>query len=81
MNKKLRSTLSLLGLLLLIALIGGIYIFMFQRSDINDKNEKLNEMNSNSYDPVELADRYEELKVRSAILDSVLQHRKFIKTD
>ena len=77
MNKKLRSTLSLLGLLLLIALIGGIYIFMFQRSDINDKNEKLNEMNSNSYDPVELADRYEELKVRSAILDSVLQHRKF----
>jgi len=77
MNKKLRSTLSLLGLLLLIVIIGGGYIFIFQRSDLNDKNEKLNEMNANSYDPVELAARYEQLKVRSAILDSVLQSRKF----
>jgi len=77
MNKKLRSTLGLLGLLLLIVLIGGGYIFMFQRSGLNEKNEKLNELNENSYDPVELADRYEQLKVRSAILDSVLQSRKF----
>jgi hypothetical protein len=77
MNKKLRSTLGLLGLLLLIVLIGGGYIFMFQRSDLNERNEKLNELNENSYDPVELADRYEQLKVRSAILDSVLQSRKF----
>ena len=77
MNKKLRSTLSVLGLLLLIVIIGGGYIFIFQRSDLNDKNEKLNEMNANSYDPVELAARSEQLKVRSAILDSVLQSRKF----
>ena len=77
MNKKLRSTLGLLGLLLLIALIGGTYIFMFQQGDLNDKKEKLEELNAKSYDPVELADRYEQLKVRSAILDSVLQSRKF----
>jgi hypothetical protein len=77
MNKKLRSTLGLLGLLLIIVLIGGGYIFMFQRSDLNEKNEKLNELNENSYDPVELADRFEQLKVKSAILDSVLQSRKF----
>ncbi len=77
MNKKLRSTLSLLGLLLFIVLIGAIYIFTFQRSDLNDRKDKLKELNANSYDPVELADRYEQLKVRSAILDSVLQSRKF----
>jgi len=77
MNKKLRSTLALLGLLLLIVLVVGTYIFMFQRSDLNEKNEKLKELNANSYDPVELADRYDKLKVRSAILDSVLQSRKF----
>lgn len=77
MNKKLRSTLGLLGLLLLIAIIGGTYIFMFQQGDLNDKKEKLEELNANSYDPVELADRYEQLQVRSAILDSVLQSRKF----
>ncbi len=77
MNKKLRSTLGLLGLLLFIALIGGTYIFMFQQSDLDDKKDKLDELNAKSYDPVELADRYEQLKVRSAILDSVLQSRKF----
>ena len=77
MNKKLRSTLGLLGLLLLIAIIGGTYIFMFQQGDLNDKKEKLEELNAKSYDPVELADRYEQLQVRSAILDSVLQSRKF----
>jgi hypothetical protein len=77
MNKKLRSTLGLLGLLLLIVLIGGTYIFMFQRSDLNEKYEKLEELNANSYDPAELAERLENLEVRSAILDSVLQSRKF----
>lgn len=77
MNKKLRSTLALLGLLLLIVLVVGTYIFMFQRSDLNEKNDRLKELNANSYDPAELADRYENLKVRSAVLDSVLQNRKF----
>ena len=77
MNKKLRSTLALLGLLLLIVLVVGTYIFVFQRSDLNEKQEKLKELNANSYDPVELADRYDKLKIRSAILDSVLQSRKF----
>jgi hypothetical protein len=77
MNKKLRSTLALLGLLLLIVVVVGTYIFMFQRSDLNEKNETLEELSANSDDPAELADRYEKLKVRSAILDSVLQSRKF----
>jgi len=77
MNKKLRSTLALLGLLLLIVLVVGTYIFMFQRSDLNEKQEKLKELNANSYDPAELAERYEKLRVRSAVLDSVLQSRKF----
>jgi hypothetical protein len=77
MNKKLRSTLSLLGLLLLIVVIGGIYIFMFQSSSINEKRDKLEELNANSYDPAELAARYERLKLRSAVLDSVLSSRNF----
>lgn len=77
MNKKLRSTLSLVALLLLILLISGIYIFSFQRSDISEKKIKLEELDANSYDPVELASRYDELTIRSAILDSVLSRRKF----
>lgn len=77
MNKKLRSTLTLVALLLLILLISGIYIFSFQRSAISEKKIKLEELDANSYDPVELAARYDELTIRSAILDSVLSRRKF----
>jgi hypothetical protein len=77
MNKKLKSTFGLIGLLLLILITGGIYIFMFQNSSIAEKKDKLEELNANSYDPVELAERYATLQVRSAILDSVLSSRKF----
>jgi hypothetical protein len=77
MNKKLKSTFGLIGLLLLILITGGIYIFMFQHSSIAEKKDKLEELDANSYDPVELAERYATLQVRSAILDSVLSSRKF----
>lgn len=77
MNKKLRSTLSLLVLLVIIVVVGIIYIFFIQRSSLNEKRDKLTELNANSYDPEELRIRYEQLKLRSSILDSVLSHRKF----
>jgi len=77
MNKKIRSTLGLLGLLLLILIAGGIYIFVFQQGSISEKEEKLEELNANVYDPEELRIRYENLLKRSAILDSILSARKF----
>ena len=77
MNKKIRSTLGLLGLLLLILIAGGIYIFVFQQGKISEKEEKLEELNANVYDPEELRNRYENLLKRSAILDSILSSREF----
>jgi len=77
MNKKLRSTFGIVGLLLLILVTGGIYIFMFQNSSIAEKKDKLAELEANAYDPIELAERYATLKKRSAILDSVLSSRTF----
>ncbi len=77
MNKKIRSTLGLLGLLLLILIAGGIYIFVFQQGSISEKEEKLEELNANVYDPEELRIRYENLLKRSAVLDSILSARKF----
>ena len=77
MNKKIRSTLGLLGLLLLILIAGGIYIFVFQQGSISEKEEKLEELNANVYDPEELRIRYENLLIRSAVLDSILSARKF----
>lgn len=77
MNKKLKSTLGLVALLLLLLLIGGIYIFAIQRGKLNEKKDKLAELNANAYNPDELAQRYQNLLSRSQILDSILSHRKF----
>ena len=77
MNKKLISTLSVLALLIIILVAGGIYIFVVQRGDLSERQEKLAELNKNVYDPVELSNRYIELERKSAELDSILAHRKF----
>jgi len=77
MNKKLISTLSVLALLIIILVAGGIYIFIVQRGDISERQEKLDELNKNVYDPVELDNRYQELERRSTELDSILANREF----
>lgn len=77
MNKKLISTLSVLALLIIILVAGGIYIFIVQRGNLSERQEKLDELNKNVYDPVELDNRYLELERRSAELDSILANREF----
>lgn len=77
MNKKLRSTLVLLILLILVLVGGGIYIFAIQGNEIDEKSEQLKELNANAIDPVELIQRYEQLAERSAMLDSILANRPF----
>ncbi len=77
MNKKLISTLSVLALLIIILVAGGIYLFVIQRGDISERQEKLDELNKNVYDPVELENRYSDLQKQSAELDSILANRKF----
>jgi len=77
MNKKLISTLSVLALLIIILVAGGIYIFVIQGGDISERQEKLDELNKNVYDPVELDNRYQEMERKSAELDSILAHREF----
>jgi len=77
MNKKLISTLSVLALLIIILVAGGIYIFVVQRGDLSEREDKLTELNKNVYDPEELNIRYHDLEIRSAELDSILANRKF----
>ena len=77
MNKKLVSTLSVLALLIILLVAGGIYIFVVQRGHLTERQEKLTELNKNVYDPVELNNRYQELEKKSAELDSILANRKF----
>jgi len=77
MNKKIRSTLGLVGLLLIILLLGGGYIFLFQRGDLNEREKKLEELNKKSYNTAELNAQYAELLNKASSLDSILANRKF----
>ena len=77
MNRKLKNSLGLLGLLILILIAGGVYIFIFQRGNIKEKNEKLKKLKINDYNTAQLTSQYQELLKRSASLDSILASRKF----
>ncbi len=77
MNKKLRSTLGLVGLLMLIVFISGVYVFFFQRSKLNEKRAKLEELKANEYNTEQLTFQYQDLFKRSSVLDSILAARKF----
>ena len=77
MNRKLKSTLGLIGLLILIAAAGGIYIFIFQKGKIEDKKAELKKLKANDYNTEQLTAQYKEMTAREAILDSVLASRRF----
>jgi hypothetical protein len=77
MNKKLRSTLVLLALLLIILISGGAYLYFVQGKDLDTKHEKLKELQAKALDPQELLARYQSLLVKSNELDSILANREF----
>jgi len=77
MNRKLKSTLSLVGLLLLIVVVSGVYVFVFQRGKLNEKKNKLEELKASNYNPDQLTLQYKDLLKRSTVLDSILAARKF----
>ncbi len=77
MSKKLRSTIGLVGLLLLIVVISGVYVFVFQKGKLNQKKNKLEELRANDYNTAQLTLQYKDLLKRSSVLDSILASRKF----
>ncbi len=77
MNRKIKNSLGLLALLILILLAGGIYIFVFQRGDLEEKRTNLAKLKVNDYNTEQLTTQYQDLQKRSAVLDSVLATRKF----
>lgn len=77
MNRKLKNTLALVGLLIFILVVGGAYIMIFQRGELSAKEDKLRELKANDYNTEQLNAQYEDLYKRAIILDSVLAARKF----
>ncbi len=77
MNRKTKNTLALFGLLLLIVIAGGIYIFIVQRGRLNEDKSKLAKLQSYHYNSGRLLARYQNLLKKASVLDSVLASRKF----
>jgi hypothetical protein len=77
MNKKLRSTLVLLALLLIILIAGGAYLYFVQGKKLDEKRSKLKELQAKALDPQELLNRYQGLLAKSNQLDSILANREF----
>jgi hypothetical protein len=77
MNRKLKNTLALVGLLIFILVAGGAYILIFQHGELSAKEDKLRELKANDYNTEQLTLQYEDLYKKAIVLDSVLAARKF----
>lgn len=77
MNRKLKNTLALVAILLLIIIGGSIFSFVVQKGKIDDKKKELNGLNANTSNTEELITKLDNLKDRAAELDSILSLRKF----
>jgi len=77
MNRKTKNTLALVGLLILLLFLGGLYIFIFQRGTLKEDKSKLESLKSNHYNTDQLNLQYHNLQEKAAKLDSVLAKRKF----
>ncbi len=77
MNRKLKNTLVLVGLLILILGVGGAYTFILQRGKINNAKQKIKELDKTHYNTGALKSQYNDLLKKSGVLDSVLSSRKF----
>ena len=77
MNRKLKNTLGLIGLMVLILLVGGIYILVFQRGKLTGNKSKLRTLESVNYNTDQLKGLLQDLERKAASLDSILAARKF----
>ena len=77
MDRKIKNTLVLLLIFVVISLAGGIYSFVYQSGKIDDREKKLENLRRTEYDTEELKAQLADLKRKAAELDSILALRKY----
>ena len=77
MNRKIKNTLALFLLLVIILVLGGGFIFLFQIRTINNDKVMIAQLQKNHYNTEQLTAQYLALKKNAASLDSILAKRKF----
>ena len=69
MNRKLKNTLALVAILLLVIIGGSIFSFVVQKGEIDSKKKEKNTLNANTTDTEELLNKLNNLKSRATELD------------
>lgn len=77
MDRKLKNSLILLVILVLIIIGGSLFIFVYQNGKIDEKQKAINNLNVDAYDTETLVAQLNGLKADAAQLDSILALRKF----
>jgi len=77
MNRKLKNTVALVGLLIIIVAAGIIYNYIIQGNSIKNKQTKLKKLQSFNYKTNELTQQLNNLSKKAGVLDSLLASRRF----
>ncbi|KAB2842452.1 MAG: nucleoside deaminase, partial [Melioribacteraceae bacterium] len=57
MDQKIKNTLIILTILVFIAIAGGLYSFVIQKGDIDDKKNQIKDLNLNAYNTADLTEQ------------------------
>jgi hypothetical protein len=77
MSAKVKNTIIILVIMVLIALTGGLFNYAYLRGKINDREKKINDLKMYQMDTESLVQQLAFLKKRVAELDSILANRKY----
>jgi len=77
MSRKLKNTLGLVGILVLIVLVGGLFSFVYQKGKIDKNNKELVRLKKSGHNTEQLKVRLKDVEERALVLDSIISKRKF----
>lgn len=78
MNTKLKNTLIILVIIILISAMGIVFTFVIQRGKIKDREKQIKDLTAFQLDTETLQEKLLQLKRKVAQLDSILATRKYI---
>lgn len=78
MNTKLKNTLIILVIIILISAMGIVFTFVIQRGKIKDREKQIKDLTAFQLDTETLQEKLLQLKRKVAQLDSILATRKYV---
>lgn len=77
MSSKVKNTIIILVIIVLIALTGGLFNYVYLHGKVKDREKKINDLKLYQMDTEALRQQLDMLKKRVAELDSILANRKY----